>query len=382
MEIWQAHSRGILSYGTWDRLGKLKPDLVLVFGSIDHFRRPGFAESLKEVFRDSLMLGCSTAGEIIREGALEGHVVVTAVKLQHPALRVVAAPLACMEDSRESGERLGEGLRIPSGDLPLRGVLLLGQGVQVNGSAIIQGLAETIGKDVPICGALAGDGGAFVRTFTLHGDKVSDRDTVALGFYGEGIELRTASAGGWMPFGPVRHITRAKDNVLQELDGEPALAIYRRYLGEWAKDLPGSGLLFPLCLLEDEQRETGLTRTLLGIDEAAGSLVMAGEMTEQRHVRLMHADTGGLVEGAREAARTALGEWESADLALLFSCVGRKLVMGGRVDEEVEAVTDLLKGSPIVSGFYSYGEIGPHSRFSDSKLHNQTMTVTLLRERS
>lgn len=381
MEIGQAHSSGILSYGNWERLGALKPDLVLVFGGSDHFRRPGFAEALREVFPGSAMLGCSTAGEIVREGALEGHVVLTALKVQTPTFRVVATPLGCMEGSRASGEALGSALGAPLGELPLRGVMLLGQGVRVNGSAIIRGLADVVGREVPICGALAGDGGAFERTFTLHDGQVSDRDIAALGFYGEGIELRTASAGGWMPFGPVRRITRARDNVLHELDGEPALAIYRRYLGEWARELPGSGLLFPISLLEDGQGETGLTRTLLGIDEASGSLILAGDVTEHCCVRLMHADTGGLVEGARIAARSALGEWESADLALLFSCLGRKLVMGGRVDEEVEAVTDLLKGSPLVSGFYSYGEIGPHSRFSDSKLHNQTMTVTLLRER-
>jgi len=286
-----------------------------------------------------------------------------------------------MEDSRDSGRRLGADLGQPFQGLPLRGVLLLGLGVRVNGSAILRGLAEIIGKETPVCGALAGDGGAFKRTFTLCHGKVSDQEIAALGFYGEGMELRSGSGGGWMPFGPVRRITRAKGNVLHELDGEPALEVYRRYLGAWAKDLPGSGLLFPISLLEDEQRETGLIRTLLGIDEASGSLVLAGDVTEQGFARLMYAETGSLVEGAREAARTALGDGEAAELALLFSCVGRKLVLGGRVDEEVAAVAEVLQGGTLLAGFYSYGEIGPHPGRAGCKLHNQTMTVTLLRER-
>jgi hypothetical protein len=205
---------------------------------------------------------------------------------------------------------------------------------------------------------------------------------VAVGFYGDALELRTGSAGGWRPFGPVRRITRSKDNILYELDGEPALDVYRRYLGEWSKDLPGSGLLFPISLLEDERHETGLIRTLLGIDETSGSLILAGDVTEQSYARLMHADTGGLVEGARQAARSALAGGGPADLALLFSCVGRKLVMGGRVDEEVDAVAQELGDGTILAGFYSYGEIGPHHQASECKLHNQTMTVTLLTEKS
>lgn len=381
MEIWQAHSQGVLSYDAWHRLGALKPDLVLVFGSADHFQRPGFAPSLQDVFPGATLLGCSTAGEIIREGALEGQVVVTAMKLRQPAFRACCAPLTSMEDSRDSGRRLGADLGQPFQGLQLRSVLLLGLGVRVNGSAILRGLAEGIGKETPVCGALAGDGGAFQQTFTLCNGKVSDQEIAALGFYGEGMELRSGSGGGWMPFGPVRRINRAKDNVLHELDGEPALEVYRRYLGTWAKDLPGSGLLFPISLLEDEQRETGLIRTLLGIDEASGSLILAGDVTEQGFARLMYADTGSLVEGAREGARTALGEGEAAELALLFSCVGRKLVLGGRVDEEVAAVAEVLEGGTLLAGFYSYGEIGPHPGRAACKLHNQTMTVTLLRER-
>ncbi|HWQ09811.1 MAG TPA: FIST N-terminal domain-containing protein, partial [Holophaga sp.] len=243
MEIWQTRSKGGLASVAWDRLGGLKPDLVLAFGSIDHFLRPGFPETLREVFPDSLLLGCSTAGEITREGVLDGHVVLTAIKFGHPCFRSATSPLHSMDDSRQAGGRLGEALAPPHGALPLKGVLLLGLGVRINGSALIRGLAGSVGPEVAICGALAGDGGAFARTFTLCDGRISDREIVALGLYGDGIEISTASAGGWMPFGAVRRITRAKDNVLYELDGEPALSIYRRYLGEWAKDLPGSGLL-------------------------------------------------------------------------------------------------------------------------------------------
>ncbi len=381
MEIWQTRSKGGLSYPAWDRVGALDPDLLLIFGGIGHFERTGFMETLRGVFPRSAIAGCSTAGEITREGVLDDHVVLTALKFQRPSFRVVTAPLDRMEDSAESGRRLGDGLRSALDGLPLRSVLLLGLGVKVNGSSIIRGLAERVGPEVPICGALAGDGGAFIRTYTISGEGISSHCAVAVGFYGDSIQLRTGSAGGWLPFGPVRRITRASHNILHELDHEPALDVYRRYLGEWAKDLPESGLLFPICILDEDARETGLIRTLLGIDESSKSLILAGDVQEHADARFMHADTDGLLEGARAAARSALGDGSSPDLALLFSCVGRKLVLGGRADQEVEAVAEELNGGTVLAGFYSYGEIGPMGGCSGSRLHNQTMTVTLLSER-
>jgi hypothetical protein len=190
------------------------------------------------------------------------------------------------------------------------------------------------------------------------------------------------SFGGWQPFGPVREVTRSVDNVLYELDGEPALEIYRRYLGDHAQGLPASGLLFPFAMLGDDPRRVGLVRTILGIDEATRSLVMAGDMAQGGKVRLMHASTNALIDGARAAADAAAVMMSGAQpgLALLVSCVGRKLVMGGRVDEEVEAVAQVLGQGAALAGFYSNGEISPFVGEQDCRLHNQTMTITCLSE--
>jgi hypothetical protein len=382
MEIWQTRGKGALSYSTWSQVGELNPHLVLVFGGITHFRREGFAEALRDAFPSVPIIGCSTAGEITRDGVMDDQIVLTAMKFHTPNFRIATTSLESMDDSKEAGRRLGDALLPPSKGQPLRSLLLFGQGVQVNGSAIVQGIAEQVGTNIPVSGALAGDGGAFTQTYTVSPEGISSRRIVSIGFYGDSLQVRTGSAGGWLPFGPVRRITRASHNILFELDGEPALDIYRRYLGDWAKKLPESGLLFPICLLDKEAHETGLIRTLLGIDESSRSLILAGDVTEQTDARFMHADTKGLLDGAKDAVHAALGDGPPADLALLFSCVGRKLVLGGRVDQEIEAVADSLSDGTVLAGFYSNGEIGPHKGNSGSRLHNQTMTVTLLSERT
>jgi hypothetical protein len=170
--------------------------------------------------------------------------------------------------------------------------------------------------------------------------------------------------------------------VLYELDGEPALEIYKRYLGDHAKDLPASGLLFPFAMLGEDHSAVGLIRTILGVDEATGSLTLAGEINLDGYLKLMHASTDKLVNGAESAAEAAAAmiQAKGQSLSILVSCVGRKLVMGNRVDEEVEAVGEVFGSNSVLTGFYSYGEISPFTPGASCKLHNQTMTITCIGE--
>ena len=235
-----------------------------------------------------------------------------------------------------------------------------------------------------LSGGLAGDGGAFSRTWTLSRHGLSERQIVAIGFSGEHIRLHQGSFHGWKPFGPVRKVTGCAGNLLYELDGHPALDVYKRYLGDYAKDLPASGLLFPFEMLGEDRSSLGLIRTILGVDEASGSLVLAGSIVERGYLRLMHASTDSLVDGAVVAAETAFrpGTDSGESLVLLVSCVGRKLVMGARVDEEVEAVAAVFGPQACIAGFYSNGEISPMRDLLTCHLHNQTMTVTHISETS
>lgn len=362
-----------------------RADLVLVFGSIAHLDAPGFAARLADAFPGAVLAGCSTAGEIIADGVLEEACTVTAIRFDRGTVAAAEAGIAAIDDSQPAGEALGEALAARPG---LSGVLLFARGVAVNGSALIDGLVSRLPAGVPVSGGLAGDGGAFARTLVLSPSGVSDARAVAVGIYGEGPHLGLGSVGGWEPFGPARKVTRAVGNLLLQLDGEPALNVYKRYLSDYARDLPASGLLFPFELLNGNHDSVGLIRTILGVDEPAGGLILAGTVEEGFYLRLMHASTDGLVDGAEQAGAIAAAGTESDAeaaegdrLALLVSCVGRKLVLGDRVEEEVQAVADRLGAGTLLTGFYSYGEIGPMRDLVDCRLHNQTMTVALLTER-
>lgn len=366
-------------------LQALSPDLVLVFASVTHLTIPGALDPLRAAVPDAIITGCSTAGEISAEGVSDLGMVITAISFTSTTIRLVSAPLPGLADSFRAGTALAEQLGT---DAPAA-ILLFGRGTDINGTALIEGITGHFGAAVPVSGGLAGDDGAFRHTVVIGPSGVTDSDVVALGLYGDALTVQTGSYGGWQPFGPLRQITRAEGNILYTLDDEPALEIYRRYLGDHAEGLPASGLLFPFEMIRSDTTSEGLIRTILGIDPEAGSLILAGAVTPGHYLRMMHASTDALVLGAERAATQVLSDPAGSaedpqdGLALLVSCVGRKLVMGDRVDEEIEAVTEALGGHHTVAGFYSYGEINPQRDAADGtacRLHNQTMTIALLTE--
>jgi len=356
-------------------LGAIAPQLLLVFASPAHFRDPDLVPRLKAAFPGAHCVGCSTAGEISNRGSESDSLLINALHFDAPALQVTSVKLAGMADSYAAGERLGAQLAKAQPHT----VLIFAPGTAINGSQLIEGLNAQL-PAARIAGGLAGDGADFRETFTLCDETVANDQVVASGLASPLLAVGFGSYGGWKPFGPARSVTRADHNVLYELDGEPALNVYKRYLGEHANSLPASGLLFPFSMLSDQREEVGLIRTILAIDEVAGSLVLAGDIYEGGFLQLMHASTDALVDGATEAAESAQINGSGQGFALLISCVGRKLVMGGRTDEEVDAVSDTLGSEHVYAGFHSYGEISPGKTETGCNLYNQTMTIAFLRE--
>jgi hypothetical protein len=347
--------------------------VLIVFAAVGRLEGEDVLGWLRAACPQAALIGCSTAGELIREGVEEGAVAVTGVRFQRTRPTVICVDLQNADDSHAAGRRLAAEAQ----KLDPSAMFVLGPGVDVNGSALLKGVQQGMGSAVPVSGGLAGDGGKFRRTFVLTADGVSSRRVAALVVSGP-LRRAYGSIGGWRVFGPRRRITRAVGNLLFELDGQPALELYKRYLGEYAQGLPASGLLFPFAMWRAGDEAPRVIRTILGIDEDAGGLVLAGDVSDAEFLQLMHASTDALIDGAHEAAEQATDALAGVppELALLVSCVGRKLVMGGRTDDEVEAVSHVLGSDVPVCGFYSYGEIAPSAEDGAGELHNQTMTVT------
>ncbi len=357
--------------------GTAMDQLVLVFGSPERFKDSSLIPTIRQGFPGATIAGCSTCGEITRAGALEETITITSLRFNSTSILLRHIPVLTMDRSYSAGRELGESLRREN----LQYVLTLSNGLKVNGSEVARGLRTVLGDEVVISGGLAGDDDNFIQTFILDGNAIHDQAIIGIGFYGNDFLARSSSASGWETFGAFRTVTKARGNVVYEIDGVNALDVYSKYLGDEARHLPSSGLLYPLALRVAEQ-DAGLIRTLLAVDTEQGSLTFAGDVPEGGTVCLMHADNGQLIDGARRAGQNAsLMSGETPDCALLISCVGRKLVMGTQVDLEIEAVAEGLPEKTCVCGFYSYGEVGFYEGSGTCELHNQTMTVTTMTER-
>jgi hypothetical protein len=351
--------------------------LVLVFGSTANLMNQDLMQPIPKAYPGACVFGCSTAGEIFDTQVSDESLSLTAIHFEHTPIQCVLAQAPHLENSYHAGKYLA-GL-LDKKDLTH--VFVLSDGINMNGSDLVAGLTDHFPSEVTITGGLSGDGARFKETYVFLNGPPQSGAVGAIGFYGKRIKVGFGSLGGWDPFGPERMITRSTGNILYELDHKSALELYKIYLGEHAQGLPATGLLFPLSIRMRDQ-QPGLVRTILSIDEKNQSLIFAGDVPEGAYARLMKANFDRLIDGAIGAAKIsyeAIGR-SSPDLAVLISCVGRKMVLKQRVEEEVEGVLEVLGHRTALTGFYSYGEISPFTPGERCALHNQTMTITTLSE--
>jgi hypothetical protein len=352
--------------------------LVLVFGSVKRFGEAKLQSVLKARYPTAQIIGCSTSGEITAAGVFDDSLQITAILWEKTVQRVTHTKMSGMQNSFETAAGLAKQLKSDT----LKAVLVYSDGLNVNGSELLEGFKSVLGE-VPVMGGMAGDGFGFSKTVQLFNETISDGLVIAVGLYGNSLIAATGVGRGWKPYGPPRKVTKSDKNVVLELDGKPALPLYKMYIGDHSsKGLPGSGLKFPFAVIEEGKRDIEKIRTLLAINTDTNSLTFAGNVAEGETVRFCQSTHDRLVEGAGDAAHLVAdhASTNQTGLAVCVSCVGRKGVMAEQVIDEVKLVQQILGTQTALTGFYSYGEFAPRPDTNDSVLHNQTMTIGYLSE--
>ncbi len=351
--------------------------LVFAFGNRFQLANESRYNEISQFYPNSDIILSSTSGEIIGTQVQDDSIVTTAIAFEQTNYKISQVKSSDFSNSYEAGKHLANSFDQQS----LRHVFVISDGQAVNGSELVKGFNDYLPKEVTTTGGLAGDGARFEKTLVGYNAAPSEGNIVAIAFYGDALKIGYGSVGGWDSFGAKRTVTKSIGNVLYEIDGKSALSLYKKYLGDKAKGLPSSALLFPLSM-QLEQDSKPLVRTILSIDEEQESMTFAGDVPEGASVQLMKANFDKLIEGASDAANSGKISLKNAqpELALLVSCVGRKIVLDQLIEEEVEGVAEVIGGATAITGFYSYGEIAPFAGLLNCELHNQTMTVTLLSE--
>ncbi len=348
--------------------------LVYIFGTTAIFKQERYFHTLQKMYPNAMIIGCSTSANILGIELVDVPLVASAVQFSSAWVKMAHFDFNSGDNIESLSAQLVEQLDDPK----LKHIFVLSDGLLINGSELVRGINKA--SKVPISGGLAGDGDRFQETWVIANQAPRQCCVVAVGFYGEKLVISSGCYGGWSEFGTERLITRSKQNVLYEIDNEPVLQLYKRYLGQYASDLPHSGLRFPLSIWSKEG-ELPVIRTLLSIDETEQSITFAGDVPEGYQARLMQPNIDILIDGAGIAAQQIKTLTDHSGLGLVVSCIGRKIVLSQLVEEELEAVAEILGDQVQLVGYYSYGEIAPfEDHIKECKLHNQTMTLTVIYE--
>ncbi|MDP5157674.1 MAG: FIST C-terminal domain-containing protein [Flaviramulus sp.] len=356
---------------------ELNNPLVLVFGNRFLLENPNIYNEIKELFPNGQIVFGSTSGDITSQSVDDESITITAIEFEKSTFLIKTSNILNSNlDSLKTGNNLIK--QFPEKDLKY--VYVISDGSFINGSQLTNGMNAATEDNVLITGGLCGDGARFEKTLASYNENPKSGEIIAIGFYGETLEVTFSIHGGWTPFGPERIVTKSDSNILYELDNQPALDLYKKYLGEKSKDLPGSALLYPLNVKSENEKQS-FVRTILNINEADNAMILAGDIPENSRVQLMMTNVDNIANASERAARQALElRINKPQLALLVSCIGRKLVLDQRVEEEVEEVVAVIGKDTRITGFYSYGEIAPFHGENNCQLHNQTMTITLISE--
>ena len=355
----------------------LKEPLVLVFGNRYMLEDVAVYTDIKQLFPDGHIVFASSCAEISSDTVNQDSITITAIEFEKSSFVIKTSNVLNTDlDSFKTGKELIE--QLPQEGLKY--VFVVSEGSFINGSQLTKGMSASTNDNLVITGGLCGDDARFEKTLASYNENPKEGELVAIGFYGDSLEISFSIHGGWTPFGPERIVTKSKGNILYELDGQPALDLYKKYLGDKAKDLPGAALLYPLNVTSIDEKQS-IVRSILNINEEDNAVILAGDIKENSKVQLMMTNVDNIANASERAARQALEYRKNKpELAILVSCIGRKLVLDQRVEEEIEEVIEVIGKDAVTSGFYSYGEIAPFHGETSCQLHNQTMTITLISE--
>ncbi|AUC82561.1 FIST signal transduction protein [Lacinutrix sp. Bg11-31] len=364
----------------WDYLSpklELKKPLVLILGNRYMLEDTTIYKQVRDLFPDGHLVFGSTSGDITADVVDDESITITAIEFEKSTFQIKTSNVLNADlDSFKTGKYLVS--EFPTDNL--KHIFVISEGSFINGSQLTKGMNAATQNNTLITGGLCGDAARFEKTVAAYNENPKPGEIVAIGFYGDTFESTFSIHGGWTPFGPERIVTKSESNVLFELDGKPALDLYKKYLGDKSKELPGAALLYPLNVKSEGEKQS-FVRTILNINEDNNTMILAGDIPENSKVQLMMTNVDNIANASERAARQALELRETKpQLALLVSCIGRKLVLDQRVEEEIEEVVNVVGKDTTICGFYSYGEIAPFHGETNCQLHNQTMTITLISE--
>jgi len=344
----------------------MAPTLAFVFSSVVHNLedlKAAFAKYNIEVF------GASSSGEILNDEVHEESIAVMLLDISREAFR-----LNVFDGEGKTSSDVGQGVAEwarPIYENPA--IMLMSAGLHADGQQLVKGVIDNMEHQVPLFGCLAGDDLSFKETFVFNASQVIANGAVALIFDQNAIELQGLAVCGWKGIGTPKTVTKATGNIVYEIDDEPALDMYNKYLK--IGDDPGLAGEYPLLLIRDD--DSVVLRAVMGVNEDK-SIVYAGTVPEGAKVKFSMPPGSEIIDLAIEQMSEFNQQIPSSNAIVLFSCKARHVALGPMVEDEISGIHKLWN-VPMV-GFFTYGEIGPVPQ-GQCDFHNHTLVPVLIQEK-
>lgn len=371
-------------------LNNEKIDLAIVFTSVD-FSYTGLLKTLGISLENTPIIGCSGAAVISNQGVFKHGLVVMLLSLS-PGIYFNAAYIKDikMRTSLTAGRELGEKLLYGFKDARRALSIILSDGLISEGSNLIYGLQERLGKSFPLVGASASDNLRFLKTYLYFNQEVFSDGACGI-LWGGKLNFALGIKHGWKPLGKPRYVTKSRGNIVYEIDGANAAKIYEEYLAcdltKLKREQKYISIFYPIGIYLSGEEEY-LLRNILSI-ENDGSLIFQGDVPQDSLIRLMI----GTKESCLQATQQAVDEAKKGLLSipmvdykkrgaknfvLVFDSISRYILLKEDANKELRIIKEGLgKDTPII-GIYTYGEQAPLRSVSyqgQAYFHNQTITI-------
>jgi len=329
-------------------------------GIIDENRSVKLAKWLKSILPHSNIIGVTTAGEICLGKIYEGSVVISFTVFNTTSVKSKMYDLSsdCKIENTINDLVTAE----------TKAIIIFSDGLNSNAEKLVKGV-YALRPEIVIAGGRAGDNFVFEKTYVFNETGYTQNGYVIASLSADELLVNSDYILNWTPIGKDMIVTKAKGNILYELDGMPIYDVYKKYLGEDVIDnFPKSSMEFPLII---KKEHILIARDpLLKTDDSA--LMFAGNFEEGDVVRFSFGD----IEDIEDEATEYFNKFKTipAESIFVYSCAARKSLMGDKLEDEINILESLTQ----TSGFFTYGEYFHTSNIAE--ILNVTTTFLALSE--
>ena len=356
-----------------------KPTIAIVFISIKQDRNT-VCQILNKEGID--ILGATSCGEFIDGYQGEGSTVIMLLDLNRDTYTILLEEVGdrdVIDVATDLTEKALQKFKRPAFILCSTGLSVKGE--FFSGPAMLHTVEKIMGSQVNIYGGMAGDDATFTGTFVFTNGKETDKGMVALVLDEEKISLQGMAISGWKALGTIKTVTKSDDNWLYEIDGQPALEIYLRYLGKQSISkkitniMEEIGFYYPFLTIDAGDP---VIRTPLMIDEEKNAIKVDFPIPAGKQVQFSMPPDFDIIENVLEKANEIKSTNQfGAEALLIFSCAGRHTALGPLISSENDGLHEIWEVP--TAGFFTYGEYGKGAN-GRSQFHSTTCSWVALKE--